>query len=160
MQAQPAPCDSDVSLTWGGGARRVRRGFVSGSATVLLSNAVPERPLTDAEIDAAVEALSDPERFRAAESQLARVAPQLQRILDHALYEGGWFGEAHDGQVLKAATTPDPDERITALRTLVAEQTRIGMMVGAAVGWGLADELRSSGGELPDYPPVSETEET
>jgi hypothetical protein len=114
---------------------------VSGSATVLLSSAVPDRPFTDAEIDAAVEALSDPERFREAESQLARVAPQLNRILTQALHDGGWFGEAHDGQVLKAATTPDADERITAVRTLLAEETRIGMMVGVAVGWELRREL-------------------
>jgi hypothetical protein len=102
---------------------------------------VPERPFTDAEIDAAVEALSDPARFRQAESQLARVAPQLQRILVQALDDGGWFGEAHDGQVLKVATTPDPDERIAAVRTLLAEETRIGMMVGVAVGWELRQEL-------------------
>ena len=105
MHAQPAPCESEVSL--------IGRSRVSGIATRLLSSAVPERPFTDAEIDAAVEALSDPDRFREAESRVARVAPQLQRILSHALDEGGWFGEAHDGQVLKAATTPDPDERIT-----------------------------------------------
>ena len=104
---------------------------------------MPERPFTDAEIDAAVEALSDPARFREAEAQLARVAPQLQRILGSALDEGGWFGEAHDGQVLKAATTPDPDERIQALRTLLAEETRIGMMVGVAVGWELRRELET-----------------
>jgi hypothetical protein len=102
---------------------------------------VPERPFTDAEIDAAVQALSDPARFREAESRVARVAPQLQRILNHALDDGGWFGEAHDGQVLKAATAPDPDERITAVRSLLAEETRIGMMVGVAVGWELAREL-------------------
>ena len=104
---------------------------------------MPERPFTDAEIDAAVEALSDPARFRDAESQLARVAPQLQRILVHALEEGGWFGDAHDGQVLKAATTPDPDDRIRAVRTLLAEETRIGMMVGVAVGWELRRELET-----------------
>jgi hypothetical protein len=102
---------------------------------------VPDRSFTDAEIDAAVEALSDPARFREAESQVARVAPQLQRILIHALEEGGWFGEAHDGQVLKAATTPDPDERIISVKTLLAEETRIGMMVGVAVGWELRKAL-------------------
>jgi hypothetical protein len=102
---------------------------------------VPERQFTDAEIDAALEALSDPERFRAAESRVGRMAPQLQRILGHALTEGGWFGDAHEGQVLKAATTPDPDERIRAVRTLLAEETRIGMLVGVAVGWELAREL-------------------
>ena len=104
---------------------------------------MPERPFTDAEIDAAVQALSDPARFREAESLLGRVAPQLQRILNQALEDGGWFGEAHDGQVLKAATTPDADDRIAAVRTLLAEETRIGMMVGVAVGWELRRELET-----------------
>ena len=53
----------------------IARGRVSARATRLLSSAVPERPFTDAEIDAAVEALSDPERFREAESRVARIAP-------------------------------------------------------------------------------------
>jgi hypothetical protein len=102
---------------------------------------VPEREFTDAEIDAALEALSEPERFRAAESRVGRVAPQLQLILGEALNAGGWFGEAHEGELLKAATTPDPDDRIRAVRTLLAEETRIGMLVGVAVGWELAREL-------------------
>ena len=102
---------------------------------------VPERQFTDAEIEAAVEALSDPARFREAESRVGRVAPQLQRILGEALHEGGWFGEAHESGILKAATTPDPDERIRAVRSLLAEETRIGMLVGVAVGWELAREL-------------------
>jgi hypothetical protein len=102
---------------------------------------VAEPELTDEEIDAAIEALSDPERFRAAESRVARMAPQLQRILGEALQEGGWFGEAHEGALLKAATTPDDDERIRAVRVLLAEETRIGMLVGVAVGWELAREL-------------------
>ena len=102
---------------------------------------MPERPLSDAEIESAVEALSDPERFRSAESRVARMAPQLQRILGQALHEGGWFGEAHEGQLLKAATEPDQDERLRLLRTLVADETRMGMMIGVAVGWELAREL-------------------
>jgi hypothetical protein len=102
---------------------------------------VPERQFTDAEIDAALEALSDPERFRQAESRVGRIAPQLQRILAAALNEGGWFGEAHEGELLKAATTPDPDDRIRAVRTLLTEETRIGMLVGVAVGFELAREL-------------------
>jgi hypothetical protein len=102
---------------------------------------VPERPLSDAEIESAVQALSDPERFRTAESRVAQMAPQLQRILGQALHEGGWFGEAHEGQLLKAATEPDQDERLRLLRTLVADETRMGMMIGVAVGWELAREL-------------------
>jgi hypothetical protein len=99
-----------------------------------------QRP-TDAELDAALEALSDPQRLRRAEDRVARMAPELQRILVAALQQGGWFDEAHQGEVLKAATKPDPDERIAAVRTLLAEETRIGMMVGVAVGWELAREL-------------------
>jgi hypothetical protein len=102
---------------------------------------VPGPKPTDAELEAAVERLSDPERFRAAESRVAQVAPQLQRILNQALQEGGWFGEAHESELLKAATTPDQDERLRAVRTLLAEETRVGMLVGVAVGWELALEL-------------------
>ena len=103
---------------------------------------MPEREFTDAEVDAALEALSDPERFRSAEGRVARMAPQLQRILAGALSEGGWL-EAHEAEVLKAATTPDEDARLTAMRTLLAEETRLGMLVGVAVGWELARELES-----------------
>jgi hypothetical protein len=102
---------------------------------------VPEPDPTDAELEAAVERLSDPERFRVAEDRVARIAPGLQRILAQALQEGGWFGEAHEGELLKAATAPDQDERIRAVRTLLAEETRMGMLVGVALGWELALEL-------------------
>jgi hypothetical protein len=108
---------------------------------------VPGQAPTDAELEAAVERLSDPERFRAAEGRVASVAPQLQRILGQALHEGGWFGEAHEAELLKAATTPDQDERLRAVRTLLAEETRIGMLVGVAVGWELALELDQNGQE-------------
>jgi hypothetical protein len=107
---------------------------------------VPERQFTDAELDAALEALADPERFRQAELRVARMAPQLQRILANALDAGGWFDEAHESHVLRAATTPDEEERLSAVRTLLAEETRIGMLVGVAVGWELARELNNDEG--------------
>ena len=100
-----------------------------------------ERQPTDAEVEAAVERLSDPDRFRAAEARVARAAPQLQRILNQALHEGGWFGEAHESELLKAATTPDQEKRLRAVRTLLAEETRMAMLVGVALGWELAVEL-------------------
>ena len=102
---------------------------------------MPERQFTDAELEAAIEALSDRQRLREAESRVTGMAPQLQRGLADALSEGGWFDEAHESQVLKAATTPDEDQRLTAVRTLLAEETRVGMLVGVAVGWELAREL-------------------
>ena len=33
------------------------------------------------------------------------------------------------------------DERLRAVRTLLAEETRTGMLVGVAVGWALSREL-------------------
>jgi len=99
-------------------------------------------PFTDEELDAAVEALADPERFREAEAVVARAAPKLQRILGEALASGGWFAESHESEVARAIEIDDPAERRTALLTLLAEETRLGMMVGVAVGWALAAELQ------------------
>ncbi|MFL5871760.1 MAG: hypothetical protein ACJ75R_11800 [Solirubrobacterales bacterium] len=96
---------------------------------------------SDEELDAAVERLSDPERFGEAEQVVARAAPKLQKVLAAALAEGGWFEDSHEAESLKAATNPDPDERIAAVRTLLAEEARMGMMVGVAVGWALREEL-------------------
>jgi hypothetical protein len=96
---------------------------------------------SEQQLDAAIEALSAPQRFREAETVVASAAPKLQRVLGQALEAGGWFGEAHEAQVLKAATVPDADERLSAVRTLLAEEARMGMMVGVAVGWALAEEL-------------------
>jgi hypothetical protein len=110
---------------------------------------VPAEPFSDEQLDAALEALTDPQRFSDAESRVAAMAPGLQRILNAALQEGGWFGEAHESQVLKAATTPDQDQRLLAVRTLLAEETRMGMLVGVAVGWELARELEGDRGDEP-----------
>lgn len=98
-------------------------------------------PYSDEEIDAAVEALSDPDRIAGARDTVARLAPQLQRVLNEAIAEGGWFGSAHEEQLGRAAGQADPQARQTALRTLVAEETRLGMLVGVAVGIELAREL-------------------
>lgn len=104
-------------------------------------------PYTDEQIDAAIDAISDPEVFRDTERQVARAAPRLQKILAEALGAGGWFGESHDAQVLKAATTPEEEARLMAVRTLLAEEARMGMMVGVAVGWALADQLEQQESE-------------
>jgi hypothetical protein len=99
---------------------------------------------SEEQIEKALAAISDPERFREAEQTVARSAPSLQAILADALAQGGWFGESQEGEVLKAATKPDQDERLTAVRTLLAEEARMGMMVGVAVGWALAEELKNN----------------
>jgi hypothetical protein len=102
---------------------------------------VAERAYTDAEIDAAIASLRDPERLRDAQELVARAAPQLQRVLEEALAAGGWFGDAHVQAVRAAAAPEEPAHREQAIGTLVVEETRLGMLVGVAVGFELARRL-------------------
>jgi hypothetical protein len=112
-----------------------------GVATYLSSPTVPGREYSDEEIDAALRALTEPERFREAEARVAAKAPELQHVLIQALREGGYFEGAHESLVRQALAEPDERERLAAVRTLLAEETRMGMLVGVAVGWELAREL-------------------
>ncbi len=101
-----------------------------------------ERPAyTAEEVDAAVAALGEPERFAHAQEIVTHAAPGLQRVLTAALAEGGWFGEAHEAQLTQAASLDDPAERLASLRALVDEEAGLGMLVGVAVGLELAHEL-------------------
>jgi len=102
---------------------------------------VLEGPHSDEEIDAAIQALSDPERLAGARDTVAQFAPQLQRVLDQALSEGGWFGSAHEEQLERAVSEDSPAARVAVLRQLVDDETRLGMLVGVAVGIELAREL-------------------
>jgi CheY-like chemotaxis protein len=105
---------------------------------------VADREYTDAELDAALDAISDPERLREAQSLVVRTAPALQRVLATALEEGGWFGQGHDQAVREASGGEDAAERLRSVRTLLAEETRLGMLVGVAIGFELARELKST----------------
>ena len=100
-----------------------------------------DRTYTDAELDAAIAAISEPQRLRAAQELVTRVAPTLQRVLALALEEGGWFDLGHAQAVAEAAGQEDPGERLREVETLLAEETRLGMLVGVAVGFQLAREL-------------------
>jgi hypothetical protein len=102
---------------------------------------VADRPYTDAELDAAIAAISDPKRLRAAQDLVYRSAPSLQRVLAVALEEGGWFSSGHDQAVREATGETDAAARARAVRTLLAEETRLGMLVGVAIGFELAKEL-------------------
>ena len=102
---------------------------------------MPDRAYTDADLDAAIAAITDPQRLRTAQDLVIRAAPALQRVLAAAIAEGGWFDLAHDQAVREATGGEDPQERIRAVRTLLAEETRLGMLVGVAVGFELAREL-------------------
>jgi hypothetical protein len=107
---------------------------------------VPDRPFTDAELDAAIAAISEPGRLSEAQDVVTRTAPALQRVLGQALEDGGWFDSGHEQAVREAAGADDDTERVTRVRTLLAEETRLGMLVGVAVGFELARELGSTAG--------------
>jgi hypothetical protein len=101
-----------------------------------------ERPTYTAdEVDRAVEALGDPDRFAHAQEIVTHAAPGLQRVLNEALAAGGWFDTAHDDAVRRAALEPEESTRVLAVRALLADETRLGMLVGTAVGLELAHEL-------------------
>ncbi len=102
-----------------------------------------ERRYSAQQVDAAIQALAlEGERFAHAQEIVTHAAPGLQQILGEALQAGGFFDQAHDAEVERVATLDPAPDRVTAVRTLVAEEARIGMLVGVAVGLGLGDELR------------------
>lgn len=113
----------------------------------MMLQAVPDRIYSDEQLDAAVASLSAPGRLREAQDVVMRTAPSLQRLLAAALADGGWFDAGHAQAVRQAVGTEDPAEREREVQTLVAEEARLGMMVGVAVGFELARELDVSAGE-------------
>jgi hypothetical protein len=108
---------------------------------------VPDRAHTDAELDAAIAQITDPTRLREAQDIVMRAAPSLQRVLAEAMADGGWFDAAHDQAVREAAGESDPEARMRSLRTLLAEETRLGMLVGVAVGFELSRALNPTESE-------------
>jgi len=110
---------------------------------------VADRPYTDADLEHAITAIADPQRLREAQDLVTRLAPSLQKVLAHALEDGGWFDAAHGQALQEAASGEDPNQRLRAVRTLLAEETRLGMLVGVAVGFELARELDSTPPKTP-----------
>ena len=105
---------------------------------------MPERAYTDAELDAAITEIADPTRLRDAQDLVMRAAPSLQRVLAAAIAQGGWFDSAQEQAVREATGEPDPDARLRSVRTLLAEETRLGMLVGVAVGFELSRTLSAA----------------
>lgn len=97
---------------------------------------------TAEQVDAAVAAMSEPGRLDHAQEVVTHAAPALQKILNDALFEGGYFSNAHEAAVQQALATEDPEQRTVAVRTLIAEEVRLGLLIGTAVGFQLAHELQ------------------
>ncbi|MBJ7330536.1 MAG: hypothetical protein JHC95_11610 [Solirubrobacteraceae bacterium] len=118
-----------------------------------------ERPSYSAEqVDAAVEALTSPGALDHAQEVVTHAAPSLQRVLNEALHQGGYFGEAYEQQVRQAVDADDIIERDTAMRLLLAEESRLAMLVGVTVGFELARELANPTGTdaAPDPRPAGD----
>jgi hypothetical protein len=131
----PAVCSACRSPAWLSAEirRRQPRTYHAG---------VPERrKYSDEELEAAVQAISDPERLEQAQRVVTSTAPQLQRIFDEALSSAEWYGSARRAEVVKAAGTADADQRMDAVGRLVDEETRVSMLIGVAVGFELAHQL-------------------
>jgi hypothetical protein len=103
---------------------------------------VADETYTAEQVDAAVRVLAEhPERFEHAQAVVAHAAPGLQRVLDDALDAGGWFGAEHESEIAAVTAIDDIHDRLAAVRTLVSTETRLGMLVGVAVGFELHREL-------------------
>ena len=108
---------------------------------------VANRSYTDQELEAAIAQIAEPNRLSQAQDVVTRAAPSLQKVLAAAIAEGGWFDSAHEAAVREATGESDPESRLRAVKTLLAEETRLGMLVGVAVGFELSRELQ---GPTPD----------
>src|SRR3954449_12855048 len=96
------------------------------------------RTYSDAEVEAAIAAISDPARLEAAQRLVTERAPQLQQILYQALHDSDWFGQAHRQAIRQALSDPDAED---AVHRLIAEETRITLLIGVAAGLELEHEL-------------------
>jgi hypothetical protein len=96
---------------------------------------------TAEQVDAAVAALSQPGRLDHAQDVVTHAAPSLQQVLNAVLDDGGYVPGAHQAAVRQASDTEDPAQRLTEIRTLIAEEVRLGILIGCAVGFQLAHEL-------------------
>ena len=101
---------------------------------------MPAGPFSDAQVEAAIRRLSEPGRLDAAQRTVGAQAPALQRILNQALEDADYFGSMHADELRKATGSEDPE---TAVRTLIAEETRVAMLIGVAVGLELANLLQT-----------------
>ncbi len=99
------------------------------------------------EVDAAVRALGDPERFTHAQEIVTHAAPGLQRVLERGARRGRLVRERPSRPGAPGRRPGRPAGREQAVHVLVEEETRLGMLVGVAVGLELAAELRRARGD-------------
>ncbi len=124
--------------------------------------AVTQRPYTAEDVDRAVREISEPHRLKRAEEIVTHAVPGLERIIERALHDGGWFSQGHQQQVGQVAAEPDVTARAQRIDQLLGEESRLAMLVGVTVGVALARELAAPGTAAAeaDDPQSTEEEET
>lgn len=124
--------------------------------------AVTQRPYTAEDVDRAVREISEPHRLKRAEEIVTHAVPGLERIIERALHDGGWFSQGHEQQVEQTAAEQDVVVRAQRIGELLAEESRLAMLVGVTVGVALARELAVPGTAAAeaDDPVSTEEEET
>ncbi len=112
---------------------------------------------SDAEIDAAITALSEPGRLRrrAGRRQPRRPEPADGCWAARCMRAAGSTPRTRRPS-RRRSETADPHDRLVAVRTLFAEETRLTMLVGVAIGFELAREL---GYDPSEVVPGTATEE-
>lgn len=124
--------------------------------------AVTQRPYTAEDVDRAVREISEPHRLKRAEEIVTHAVPGLERIIQGALHDGGWFSQGHEQQVGQIAAEQDVVARAQRIGQLLDEESRLAMLVGVTVGVALARELAAPGTAAAeaDDPESPEEEET
>lgn len=108
-----------------------------------MSQPVSDRRFSAAEVDRAIAELSgDSGRFEHAQQIVTHAAPSLHQLLGQAMSQGGWH-LASEQQAEQVAQIADDGERVLAIQALAAEEARLGMLVGVAVGFELSRELHA-----------------
>ena len=141
LAARPAAGGDARTRTRSPGSAAASPASSWASAWRACASGAARRAYSDADVEAAIQALSDPARLEEAQRMVGANAPGIQRILNEALQAADWFGSAHQAAVLEAAGKPDVDERLTAVRTLSPRRRTSSMLIGVAVGYELAHEL-------------------
>ena len=84
-----------------------------------------------ARLDAAIAAISDPQRLANAQDLVARRCPACSRCFASALADGGWFDTAQSAALREAVVDRrSRSERLRMIESLIAEETRLSMLVG------------------------------
>ena len=108
-----------------------------------------DRAYTDAELEAAIAAIADPERLRAAQDLVARAPRRCSGCSPPRSRRAAGSTSATTRPFTRRVGHDDFGERVRAVRTLLAEETRLGMLVGVAVGFELARELAKAPTQSP-----------